>query len=141
MYAWAMLLLVKAAQDGDRNLILKLFGERAPGLRDVNKYQDDGFRDVQKVVGSVSTAVPLEIARRNGHASVQEELLLKTNVNQEEGTVYWHGLHLLSLEVPWLRRIHWAHRLCLARNGLKHLPNEMGIYLKQVSSVSTQCTA
>ena len=132
-HARAMLLLVKAAQGGNRNLVLKLFGEPAPGL-DMREFSDDGFQDVQRAVvgGKVSTVVPIEIARRNGHATVREELLLKTDVNQEEGTVYWHGLRLLVLDVSWLRKIHWVKRLRLARNGFRQLPNEMGTYLKQV---------
>ena len=135
-HARAMLLLVKAAQDGNRNLVLKLFGEPAPGLQDPREFQDNGFPDVQKAVrdGKVSTVVPIEIARRNGHSAVREELLLKTDVNQEEGTVYWHGLRLLVLDVSWLRKIHWVKRLRLARNGFRQLPNEMGTYLKQVCS-------
>ena len=92
------------------------------------------FSDVQEAVlsGKVSTVVPIEIARRNQHVQIREELLLKTDVNQEEGYVYWHGLRLLNLEVPWLRRINWVKRLRLARNGFKTLPNAMGNYLKQV---------
>ncbi len=133
-HARAMLLLVKAAQDGNRSLVLKLFGDPAPGLQDVREYQDDGFPDVQKAVvgGKVSTVVPIEIARRNGHTTVREELLLRTDVNHDEGTVYWHGLRLLVLDVSWLRKIHWVKRLRLARNGFRQLPNEMGTYLKQV---------
>ncbi len=133
-HARAMLLLVKATLEGNKNLVLKLFGEPAPGLQDAREYQDDGFPDVQKAVvsGKVSTVVPIEIARRNGHTTVREELLLRTNVNQEEGTVYWNGLRLLILDVSLLRKIHWVKRLRLASNGFRQLPNEMGTYLKQV---------
>ena len=140
-HARAMLLLVKAAMQGNRDLVLKLFGEPAPGI-DTREYQDDGFRDVQIAVLSekVSTIVPIEIARRNGHAHVREELLLKTNVDLEEGTVYWHGLRLLVLEVFWLRKIYWVKQLRLDRNGFKQLPIEMGTYLKQVSIVQVSCT-
>ena len=75
-HARAMLLLVMAAMEGNRNLVLKLFGEPAPGM-DTRDYQDDGFQDVQKAVlgGKVSTVVPIEIARRNGHTQVREELV------------------------------------------------------------------
>ena len=87
-HARAMLLLVKAAKEGKRDLILKLFGEPTPGLDTTD------FQDVQRAVltGEVSTVVPIEIAQQNSHLSVQEELLLKTGVNKDEGTVYWHGL-------------------------------------------------
>jgi len=139
-HARAMLLLVKAAMEGNHNLVLKLFGEPAPGM-DTRDYQDDGFQDVQKAVlgGKVSTVVPIEIARRNGHTQVREELLLKTDVNMEEGSVYWHGLRLLVLDVSWLRKIYWVKRLRLARNGFKQLPNEMGTYLKQVHCMFMHC--
>ena len=131
-HARSMLLLVKAAMEGNRPLVQKLFGEAH--TTEVKECQDDGFDDVQKAVlgGKVSTVVPIEIARRHGHNIVREELLLKTDVNQEEGSVYWHGLRLLVLDISWLRKIHWVKRLRLARNGFKSLPNEMGTYLKQV---------
>ena len=206
-HARAMLLLVKAAMQGNRNLVLKLFGESIPEM-DPQVYQDDNFKDVQKVLlaGEISTVVPIEIrwdrklvlkllgelipkmdiqeyldkykakikylddgddflieslddddyfldeykaeisrkifmlvplriAHRNGCTQVFEELLLRTDVNMEEGTVYWHGLQLMVLDVSWLRRIYWVKTLQLARNGFKQLPDGMGMYLKQVSIV------
>ena len=134
--ARAMLLLVKAAMSNDRNLVLKLFGETGGGPPSTGlDCSDEGFAEVQKVVmtGKVSTVVPIEIAHRSNHPSMREELLLRTDVNQKEGTVYWHGLRLLSLDLGWLRKIQWVKRLRLARNGFKSLPNEMGVYLRQVS--------
>ena len=133
--ARAMLLLVHAAMEGNRNLVLRLFGEPTSGADNSRDYIDDTFPDVQKAVldGKVSTVVPIEIARRYGHAAVREELLLKTDVNEQEKSVHWHGLRLLVLDINWLRKIHWVQKLRLARNGFKHLPNEMGTYLKQVS--------
>jgi len=135
-HARAMLLLVKAAMQGDKNLVLKLFGESVPEM-DPQEYQDDSFKDAQKVLlaGEISTVVPIEIARRNGQTEVRGELLLKTDVNVEEGTVYWHGLRLLVLDVSWLKRIDWVRKLRLARNGFKQLPDEIGTYLKRVSFV------
>ena len=123
--AHALLLMIMAAQMGDIEMIHKLFGETAPG-----------FEDVQLAVhsDSVSTLVPIEIARRNGKSQVREELLLKTDVNQEEGHVYWHGLRLLDIEMSWLRKIAWVKTFRLARNGFRVLPAEMGYYLKQVSN-------
>ncbi|MCG8623206.1 MAG: hypothetical protein MJE68_14570, partial [Proteobacteria bacterium] len=134
--ARAMLLLIIAAQTGDKAIIQKLFSEPAPGLQNKQDYEDDAFGDVQKSVlsGNISTIVPIEIARRNGQSQVREELLLKTDVNQEEGYVYWHGLRLLSLDIAWLRKIAWVKKLRLARNGFKSLPPEMATYLKQVSN-------
>ena len=133
-HARAMLLLIKAAFTGNKAIVQKLFGETMDKPDNSKEFYDTGFPDVQKAVlsGKVSTVVPIEIARRHGHLQVREELLLKTDVNQEDGYVYWHGLRLLQLEVPWLRRINWVKRLRLARNGFKNLPNDMGNYLKQV---------
>ena len=136
-YARAMLLLIKAAQTGDIAIIHKLFREPSPDLKDEEDYEDDGFLDVQKVIHScnVSTKVPIEIARRNGHSEVREELLMRTDVIQEEGLVYWHDLQLLQLEISWLKKIAWVKKFRLARNGFKSLPPEMGTYLKQVSYI------
>ena len=130
-HARAMLLMVKAAMEGNQALIWKIFGETHPAD------DESAFEDVQKAVvsGNVSTVVPIEIARRNGHSGVREELLLKTDVNQEEGSVYWHGLRLLALDISWLQKIQWVKRLRLARNSFKSLPNEIGSYLQQVQFV------
>ncbi len=135
-HARAMLLLIKAASSGNKSIVQKLFGEAVDKPDNLKNFPDNCFPEVQKAVlsGKVSTVVPIEIARRNGHIHVQEELLLKTNVNQNEGYVYWHDLRLLQLEVPWLRRINWVKRLRLARNGFNTLPNDMGNYLKQVDN-------
>ena len=126
--AHALLLMIMAAQTGDIEMIRKLCGEPAPG-----------FEDVQVAMRSndVSTLVPIEIARRSGKSQVRQELLLMTDVNQEEGYVYWHGLRLLQLEMLWLSRISWVKTFRLARNGFTFLPEEMGYYLKQVSK---QCS-
>ena len=101
---------------------------------------DDDFSEVQKAVisGRVSTVVPIEIARRHQNPIVREELLLRTDVNQEEGSVYWHGLRLLVLDLSWIRKIHWVKRLRLARNGFRAIPNEIGGYLKQVRDRSSR---
>ena len=134
-YARAMLLLIKAAATGDVAIIQKLFGEPAPNLKDEEDYKDDGFLEVQKVMltYNVPTKVPIEIARRNGQSEVREELLMRTDVIQEEGIVYWHDLRLLQLEISWLKKITWVKKFRLARNGFRSLPPEMGTYLKQVS--------
>ena len=98
---------------------------------------DDNFSDVQKAIisGCVSTALPIVIARRHQSLIVCEELLLRTDVNQEEGSVYWHGLCLLVLDISWIRKIHWVKRLRLAGNGFRSIPNEIGEYLKRVSNI------
>ena len=132
-HARAMLLLVKAATRGDRNIVLQLFGDFSQ--RDSGELQDTGFQAAQKAVrlGKVSTVVPIEIARRHPHSAVREELLLRTNVNKSERTVYWHGLRLLELDISWLRKIPWVERLRLSGNEFKVLPEDMGLHLKQVS--------
>ena len=123
--ARALLLMIMAAQTGDVEMIQKLRGEPVPGLE-----------EVQTAIHSndVSTLVPIEIARRCGKTQVRGELLIMTDVNLEEGYVYWHGLRLLQLEMSWLSRISWVKTFRLARNGFKFLPEEMAYYLKQVHS-------
>ena len=135
-HATAMLLLVIAAMKGNRQLVLKLFTEYsgAVALPEGVEITEEDIKEVQKAVtsGQVSTVVPIEIARRKGQNSVREELLLRTDVKQDEGTVYWHGLRLLNIELSWIRKIHWVKRLRLARNGFRFIPSEVGQYLKQV---------
>ena len=141
-HACAMLMLIKAASSDNKAIVQKLFGDTVDEPNNSsNILHDTGFSEVQRAVlsGKVSTVVPIEIARRNGHLQVREELLLKTDVNQEEGYVYWHGLRLQQLEVSWLRRINWVKRLRLVRNGFKTLPSDMGNYLKQVCMCVREC--
>ena len=134
----AMLLLVKAAVTNNKSIIQKLFGDPVsnPSSLDPREFNDQKFIEVQQAVLSedVSTVVPLEIASKYGSNQVREELLLKTGVNQKEGSVFWNDLQLDSLNISWLKRISWVKRLRLARNGLKSLPQEMGTYLKQVGT-------
>ena len=130
-YARAMLLLVHAAMTNDVNLVLQLFTE--PGSES-NSEQVLLYAERRAVAsGEISTAIPIEIARKHNKAAVREELLMKTDVNPRRKCVSWHGLKLLSLEVSWLRRIEWAEKLIMVQNGLKTLPAEIGIHLKQVS--------
>ena len=132
--ARALLLLVKAAVENDRNLVLRLFGALAPSSKE-GHISDEEFQEVQSAVtsGKVSTVVPIEMARRSQHKVVKEELLLRTNVNQQKGTVFWHGLQLNELEVAWLWKVQWVEELNLARNGLKVLPIEIDLCLQHVS--------
>ena len=132
--ARAMLLLIIAAQTGDKAIIQKLFGEPAPSLHNQEEYEDHEFRQVQEAVisNSISTVVPIEIARRNGNRQVRGDLLLRMDVNQKEGYVYWHGLRLTELDTAWLSEITWVKKFRLPRNDFKSLPPDMGTYLKQV---------
>ena len=52
--------------------------------------------------------------------------MLRTNVNQQEGTVFWHDLQLNELEVAWLWKVQWVKELHLARNGFKFLRHVSG---------------
>ena len=136
--ALAMLLLIEAACTGQVDIVRKLFGEQATvGQQDHIDDEGDGFKDARSAVmsGSISTVVPIEIARRNGQNEVRKELLIRTDVNKEEGYVHWHGLRLCELDVAWLKEIQWVKKLRLARNGFRSLPDEMETYLKQVSDV------
>ena len=126
-HARAMLLLVKAAMENNVNLVLLLFSE--PPANEQEAYYEER-RAVSS--GDISTAIPIEIARKHKNAPVREELLLKTDVHRLEKSVYWNGLKLLSLEVSWLHRIHWVEKLIMAQNGLKTLPGELEL-LKHVS--------
>ena len=134
----AMLLLVKAAVTNNKSIIQKLFGETVsyPSSLDPREFNDQNFVEVLQVVLSeeMSMVVPLEIARRNGNSQICEELLLNTGVNQDEGSVFWNDLQLLSLDISWLRRISWVKCLRLVRNGLNSLSQEAGTYLKRVGT-------
>ena len=133
--ARAMLLLLLAAQTGDIAIVQKVFREPAPGLKDPQEYEDEGFHQVQEAVlgGEVCTPIPIEVARRHCQSGVREKLLLKTDVNREEGSVLWHGLRLMQVDMAWLRNITWVKKFRLARNALKTLPPEIGSCLQQVS--------
>lgn len=133
-HARAMLLLVHAALEGKTKLVKLLFGDCSGEDESCRVYQDDTFPDVVEAVvsGKVPTIVPIEIACRNAQPAVCEELLLKTDVNEEEKSVHWHALQLLMLDVNWLCRISWVQNLRLSRNGLKSLPAAMGLHLTEV---------
>lgn len=134
--ACAMLLLIIGAKSGDKTVVQDLFDEPIPDLQNRQGYEDEEFGDIRKAIlsGNLSTTVPIEIARRNGQNQVREELLLRTDVNQDEGYVYWNGLQLLQLDVAWLVKIAWVKKLRLSWNRFKSLPPEMAAYLKKVSA-------
>lgn len=134
-HAQAMLLLIMAASSNNVALVHQLFGETFDTFEGSMELEECDFLDAQKAVvsGKVPTVVPIEIARRCGHGQVREELLLKTDVNQEQRYVYWYGLRLLHLDVQWLKRISWVKKFKLARNGFESLPSGMGDYLREVS--------
>ena len=133
----ALLLLVKAAYNDDVNLVATLYGANIPNNSNP-LIRDPDLRSIQSAIQEkqVTTAVPIEIARREKRVAVREELLLRTDTDIAEGTVFWYGLHLAELEVSWLKRIHWVKKLQLARNDFQTLPLQMGNYLKRVTNIN-----
>lgn len=83
----------------------------------------------------VPTAIPIQRAHHHKSEAVWEELLLHTDVNSDKGTVHWHGLRLLQLNLSWIKAVQWVRRFRLAKNGLRSIPNDIGRYLKQVSKL------
>lgn len=76
-----MLLMIKAAKEGNLALIQKLL--REPHAAKIDESQGDGFEEAQKAAlgGKISTFVLIEIARRNGHSTVCEERLLVLDIS------------------------------------------------------------
>jgi hypothetical protein len=131
-HARAFLMLMQAAETGDRNILSQLC------LKTVDK---GNFGDTEtkyplvhssQLLVNISPTVPIEIAHRKGHSQVREEVIMKTNVYPEERKVHWSGMQLKQLEASWMSRISWVERLKLDRNGLTILPNELSQYFQQV---------
>ena len=135
----AALLTIKAAMENDKALILKLFGEHMEEETKIALTEDDHLADLQTAMANkIPTMIPIEISRRAQALAVREELLLRTDVDKNSGVVLWHGLHLIQLEISWLRRIYWVKALRLTRNGFTSLPQGMGNYLKQCVKLDLQ---
>ena len=131
MKAYAMLLLTTAAINNDVDLVQRLFdGETMPDC-------GDELQEAQKAVagGYISTLIPLEMACHRQNKRVTEELLLRTDVDQREGTVWWHGLGLNAVESTLLSKIHWVKMLHLGCNRLNVIPSEISLYLHQVGQL------
>ena len=133
----ALLLLVKAVLDDDVNLVATLYGASIPNYSNPLTHNPE-LPAIQLAIQEkqVTTAVPIEIARREKQVAVREELLLRTGPNRAEGIVLWYYLHLTELEVSWLKRIHWVKKLHLAQNDFQTLPPQMGNYLKHVTKIN-----
>lgn len=135
----AVLLLATAAIQGNRNQIRVLFGEVADVLLmlDDEEVPAEDVEHIKAAVisGKVSTVVPIEMAHCHQQNAVLEELLLHTDVNEKQGSVYWHGLRLLYLDVSWISKVYWVKHFRLDRNGLKSMPTEVEHYLNQVRQV------
>eukprot|EP00731_Ephydatia_muelleri_P031260 Em0022g774a len=94
--AHAMLLLMMAAMKNDYNLVQKMFTKQEVG---------NELQEVKKALAekTISTLLPLEVACRWQNKAVAEELLLRTNVYQNEGMVIWHGLglHVVKMDIQF----------------------------------------
>ena len=137
----AALLIIKAAMVNDRILVMKLYGGNIRGQETkIPLTREDNLAELQAVVcnNGIKTVIPIEISRRNNTSAVREELLLRTGVDKNNGTILWFGLNLIELEMSWLRKIFWVKTLKLARNEFTSLPPEMGNYLKQCAKLDLQ---
>ena len=136
----AALLIIKAAMENDKILVLKLYGENVQGETKIPLTEEDNLEELQAAVagGNIRTVIPIEISRRNNASAVREELLLRTDVDKDSGVVLWFGLRLTQLEISWLRKIYWVKKLRLARNEFSSLPPQMGSYLKQCTKLDLQ---
>ena len=136
----ATLLIIKAAMENDKILVLKLYGENVNGDTKIPLTEQDDLAELQAAVATnkIMTLVPIEISRRHNAGAVREELLLRTGVDKDSGEVSWFGLRLTQLETSWLRKIYWVKKLRLARNEFSSLPPEMGRYLKQCTKLDLQ---
>ena len=63
-----------------------MFGEVSPEDETCEECRDKCFQDVQKVVQSRkgSAALAVEIARRHNQPAVRKDLLLRTDVNEDD---------------------------------------------------------
>ena len=105
----AALLIIKAAMEDDRILVLKLYGENVQGQQTKIPLTAKGnLKEFQAALSSKNfkTVIPIELSQRHNPSAVREELLLRKDIGKSNGTVLWFGLHLMQLEVSWLRRIH-----------------------------------
>ena len=137
----AALLIIKAAMEDDRILVLKLYGENVQGQQTkIPLTAEDNLKELQEAMSSnnFKTVIPIELSRRHNASGVREELLLRKDVDNSNKTVLWFGLRLMQLEVSWLRKIYWVKRLKLARNEFTSLPPEMGVYLKECVKLDLQ---
>ena len=136
----AILLIIKAAMENDRILVLKLYGENVWRDTKIPLTEEDDLAELQAAVATnnIRTVVPIEISRRNNAGAVREELLLRTDVDKDSGIVLWFGLRLTQLEISWLRKIYWVKKLRLDCNEFSSLPPEMGSYLKQCTKLDLQ---
>ena len=137
----AALLIIKAAMENDKILVLKLYGKNVQGQQTkIPLTPEDNLGELQTALSSSNfkTVIPIELSRRYNAAEVREELLLRKDVDKSSSTVLWFGLCLMQLEISWLRKIYWVQTLKLGRNEFTSVPPEMGTYLKQCMKLDLQ---
>ena len=136
----AALLMIKAAMENDRILVLKFYGENVKGEETKIPLGDDNLAELQAAVANnnIETAIPTEISIKSNSLMVTEELLLRTGVDENNKVVLWHDLHLMQLKLSWLIMICWVKKLSLAHNYLISLPPEMGRHLMHCNDLDLQ---
>ena len=138
----ATLLIIKAAMENDRILVLKLYGENVQGQETKVLLTEDDLNELQVAIHSykIETRQLTEISQKYS-STVIEELLLRTDVDKQSGVVLWYNLCLRHLEISWLEKIYWVKYLILAHNKLTALSPDMGSYLKQCTKLNLRCNA
>ena len=131
-HARALLMLIMAAQTGDKDMLSQLHLETVDKeyLGDDSKFP---LIHSSLLFVNINPTAPIEIAHRNGHSQIRHVMVMKTNVYPKEKAVYWSGMQLQKLDISLISRVSWVEQLKLDRNGFTVLPNEIGQYLQQVN--------
>ena len=130
--AHVMLLMIMAALSGDKDILNRLSLEPVQNEFEENNTELLSLVHCRLFSVNVSSKVPIEIAQQSNQIQITNELLMKTNVYPDEEYVCWRGLQLRELDISLLKKIHWVKKLGLSRNRITTLPQEMGMYLRQV---------
>ena len=162
-----MLLMVKTAKENNHKFLQTLFSN--PESEEVLKYfvkpntptheseasneipePVDNNAEVKYVIspdkikehvdgGKMRTKVPIKIAIKSKHRKVLDELLQKTNVDINSGSVGWSGLSLGEVEIKWLKKVSVVIRhLDLSQNelvALPTIPTNIATYLKKCTKL------
>ena len=82
------------------------------------------------------TKVPIKIASKSRHKKVLDELILRTNIDIDSGSVGWSGLSLSEVDIKWLQRVLLVIKyLDLSQNQLVALPTDIAVYLKKCTKL------
>ena len=139
LHALAMFLLIEAVASGDQEAVNCLLLKPTQYIN----YSEDvlPLTYCSTLSVTISSYVPIEIARRFNQPHLMYEVLMKTNVYPKEGYICWIGLQLRELCPSLVDRINWVKYLRLSRNKFTTLPYVIGIFLKQVPDwCSNACT-